>query len=146
MSQPSTNPGGPPPTKTLATIPPHPRPRWQYQWPWNTGTYSLVDKSLLNFRHPVPRAMRRRGSSDGWLSLIGFDLTITLFNPFSKKHIPLSPMNTIPNPFDDMLCWLLLIRKVVLSSDPSFAPNFLVVITYSCQAKLAFFRPGMESY
>ncbi|KAL5994429.1 hypothetical protein ACLOJK_024479 [Asimina triloba] len=106
------------------------------------GIYSLVDKRLLNFRLPVPRAMRCRGSSDGWLSLIGFDLSITLFNPFSRKHIPLPPMNTIPNPFDDMLCGDTFIQKVILSSDPSFTPNFLVVITYSCRAKLAFFRPG----
>ncbi|XP_039143246.1 putative F-box protein At2g33200 [Dioscorea cayenensis subsp. rotundata] len=94
------------------------------------------------------------GSSHGWLITIDLDLNINLMNPFSKAQIdlPLLPFDTFGVRYQKLceLSWLnypkqkrdKLIYKAVLSADPSKSSDYIVMVIYFANSKLAFWRPG----
>ncbi|KAI4363720.1 hypothetical protein MLD38_019901 [Melastoma candidum] len=71
------------------------------------------------------------GSSNGWLIFADDDDVLVLFNPWSRRTIPLPPIQSAAS-------------KVVLSGDPDVTKDCVVAAIYS--GKLAFTKLGRSSW
>ncbi|KAI4363692.1 hypothetical protein MLD38_019879 [Melastoma candidum] len=73
------------------------------------------------------------GSSNGWLIFADEDDILVLFNPWSRRTIPLPPIHPAAS-------------KVVLSGDPDVAKDCVVAAIYSHTRNLAFTKLGRSSW
>ncbi|XP_059630117.1 F-box protein SKIP23-like [Cornus florida] len=121
----------------------------------------------------VPRELYNShcvGSSHGWLVLLDENTDLFLLNLFSRVRIQLPNKEALPHilsvqknsegtvlvtykvghyrQYTSPLKYLhkQLIRKVILSSNPSHNNNYRIVIIDGNQLKLAFFRPGDDAW
>ncbi|KAF6146083.1 hypothetical protein GIB67_038060 [Kingdonia uniflora] len=108
--------------------------------------YSLSTEKSYNF--DLPEADRRRcwGSPHGWLITFGLDLQIYLLNPLSLRVIWLPPQWTFQGekgkwiPPEHLLVFF--IGKAILSSSPTEGDNYMVMVIYSHNFRLAVVKPG----
>ncbi|PIA42837.1 hypothetical protein AQUCO_02000350v1 [Aquilegia coerulea] len=114
--------------------------------------FSFSSKKILNLPLPKPLIQDRRclGSPFGWLVTIGLDLQIHLLNPLSQIQIPLPSQTTFSHQYkcsmepEDLR--RMFVFKFVLSSTPSEETSCVVMAIYSRFCKLAFAKPGDETW
>ncbi|KAK9273460.1 hypothetical protein L1049_018270 [Liquidambar formosana] len=113
------------------------------------GFYSPFSDKVYNIHLPEIRGRRCWGSGHGWLVTIGSSRDVNILNPFSRVQIPLPPLDSCPN-LNNLICTPKVFRdvfvyKAILSSDPSSSDCVVVAIYSDCE-KLAFTKPGNESW
>ncbi|GAB4834956.1 hypothetical protein Ancab_033223 [Ancistrocladus abbreviatus] len=111
-------------------------------------SFYRLSKSRIVGSMKLPEAIRDRCcfySSHGWLLTFSKDLSMSLLNPFSGAKIPLPDKTSLHDDyknFADKSCFVNFVRKFALSSSPSLTAYYTVIIIYSNNNRLAFWRPG----
>ncbi|KAJ3696181.1 hypothetical protein LUZ60_001558 [Juncus effusus] len=126
----------------------------------------MSEKKHYYFNIPELRGSFIVGSSFGWLFAVGPKLDAYLVNPFSSAKFSLPPLPIYceelrPEILDDHIerdedglplndCFErvqhILVRKAILSADPSKCTDFVVLIMLSGCSRLAFFMFGDTSW
>ncbi|GAA0184043.1 hypothetical protein LIER_31355 [Lithospermum erythrorhizon] len=90
---------------------------------------TLSGRKLPKFKISLPFNVRSCGSSHGWLAFStgsGKEIHITLYNPFSRIEITNLPIIKLELHFSDLPQFV--IRKVILSANPSVSPDDFYVV------------------
>lgn len=114
----------------------------------STRLYSIEEKRVYNYKN-APKELRDSccvGSSHGWLVILDQKSNPYLLNLFSSTKIQLPTKETFPNlnrevAFEYLQKWVL-IKKGVLSSNPSCNIDYVVMIIYNNGSRLAFCKHG----
>ncbi|OWM78550.1 hypothetical protein CDL15_Pgr016274 [Punica granatum] len=113
------------------------------------GWYNAVENRIvMNSRFHVPYN-ERCCSSHGWLIFTEETLALTLFNPLSGATIHLPPVSKVPTKEElgeyGFYDHEYEVQKVVLSADPSIAPDNYEVLAIYEDGRLALFNNKLES-
>ncbi|KAL5980548.1 hypothetical protein ACLOJK_028456, partial [Asimina triloba] len=111
--------------------------------------FNLLETKVCGLRVPQLRGKRCCGSSHGWLITASqHSNSFHLLTPFSGVEISLPPPSAFPHPqyprYPHFPRDYYFIRKAVLSSDPATSSQYTVMIIYSDQSWLAFFKSGSD--
>ncbi|KAF1887626.1 hypothetical protein Lal_00040680 [Lupinus albus] len=60
----------------------------------------VAEKKIHYVKLPEMQNNKLRGSCFGWLIVVGFDGTLRMLNPFTRKHKDLPPISTFPTIFE----------------------------------------------
>lgn len=105
----------------------------------------------MNSRLHVPYNKRCCGSSHGWLIFPEETLALVLYNPFSGATIHLPPVSRVPTEEEIREEGFFYhheyeIQKVVLSADPSIAPESYEALAVFGDGMLSWFKSGCSSW
>lgn len=116
------------------------------------GFYSPLSGKVYEIRLPEVVGKWCWGSPYGWLVTIGTDLDMCLLNPLTRVQILLPSLRACPNlntlidsSTQGSRSKDIFIYKAVLSSAPS-SPDCAVMIIYSDYGRLAFTKPGHQTW
>ncbi|XP_057987598.1 F-box protein SKIP23-like [Hevea brasiliensis] len=128
--------------------------------PDHRGFYNIPNDITYSLQLPEAFEKRCCGSSHGWLIMVEDSPSIFLLNPLTRARIELPSLSSFPtfptdlvfensqNLNEDFIIREKLhirdtfIVKAILSTDPSSATDFIVVVIYGFNENLAFFRSG----
>ncbi|KAF2324740.1 hypothetical protein GH714_016570 [Hevea brasiliensis] len=128
--------------------------------PDHRGFYNIPNDITYSLQLPEAFEKRCCGSSHGWLIMVEDSPSIFLLNPLKRARIELPSLSSFPtfptdlvfensqNLNEDFIIREKLhirdtfIVKAILSTDPSSATDFIVVVIYGFNENLAFFRSG----
>ncbi|KAK9289986.1 hypothetical protein L1049_008148 [Liquidambar formosana] len=132
------------------------------QFPWlmlsekrndeTRGFFSFDQSKLYELALPEIRGRRCWGSSHGWLVTAGFDLEIELFNPVTRVRIALPPQFEFPKQpkMGMVLDWSRFVYKAIvikrLLDSRKIDDEYVVMAIYGLERRLAFARPGYNSW
>ncbi|XP_025693038.1 putative F-box protein At4g17565 [Arachis hypogaea] len=126
-------------------------------------TRSLEEKGIYHLMLPNMQDNRMCGSCHGWLIIVMvYEGTIRMLNPFTKVHLDLPPVSTLPNIINingdecTMYCGDKIITrntifmheiqilKAIINSAPNNDDdsNFIAVVIYGSLLELAFYMPN----